>query len=304
MIAIPDELTTTMARFGDKGRAWLRSLPPIVDEFVDRWSLTLGSPFPASYSYVTPARLRDGVSAVLKVNFVDRENVHEGEALRRYEGRGAVRLLDADDEAGVLLLERCEPGTRLSQIEDDEVATAIAADVIRRLWKPVGAGHPFERVSDRARAWAASVPEEFERLGRPFDTDLAERASALFAELADSSDEAFLLDQDFHHYNVLAAQREPWLAIDPKPLVGDRAFDLGALLRNPGPQVFEGRDPGRVTARRIDQLVEALGLSRERIVGWAVAQSVELGLWSLSVGDRETGEWEIFCAEVLSQILG
>src|SRR5207249_62457 len=142
-----------------------------------------------------------------------------------YEGRGAVRLIDADDEAGVLLLERCEPGTRLSQIEDDEVATAIAADVIRRLWKPVGAGHPFERVSDRARAWAASVPEAFERRGR-------------------------------------------------------------------------------AAARRSDQLVEARGLGRERIVGWAVAQSVELGLWSLSVGDRETGEWEIFCAEVLSQILG
>lgn len=300
MIVVPAELIrTTLDRSGEDGADWLRRLPELVEEYATRWSLEIGTPFPASYSFVAPATREDGTRAVLKVNLVERENVLEAEALRAYGGEGAVLLHEADPAAGVLLLERCEPGTRLVEIADDEEATAIAAAVLRRLWRPAGPGHPFELLADRAREWSASILSDFDRLGAPFERSLAERASALFGELADSSEEAFLLHQDFHHYNVLAAQREPWLAIDPKPMVGERAFDIGSFLRNPGPEILSLPDPRAFTARRIDRFAADLGLDRDRIIGWALAQTVELGLWSLSVGGREWGEWEIACAELL-----
>ena len=187
---------------------------------------------------------------------------------------------------------------------DDEEATAVAASVLRRLWRPVESGHPFELMVDRAREWSASILSDFAAMGGPFDRKLAEQASELFGEMAGSADERFLLHQDFHHSNVLSARREPWLAIDPKPIVGERAFDIGAFLRNPGPEILAMPDPKAFTARRIDQFAAELELDRDRITGWALAQAVELGLWSLSVGQREWGEWEIACAELLAALIG
>ena len=305
MIVVPAELVqTTLGRLGEEGAEWLRRLPELVEEYAARWSLEIGPPLPANYSFVAPADREDGTRAIIKVNLVERENVHEADALRTYAGKGAVLLHEADPQAGVLLLEQCEPGTTLAEaVPDDEEATAIAATVLRRLWRPVEPGHPFERAADRAREWSASILSDFAAMGRPFERKLAEQASGLFAELADSSDESFLLHQDFHHYNVLSAQREAWLAIDPKPIVGERAFDIGAFLRNPGPEILSMPDPKAFTARRIDRFAAELELDRGRITGWALAQAVELGLWSLSVGERQWGEWEIACAELLAALI-
>jgi len=174
-----------------------------------------------------------------------------------------------------------EPGTPLTALceTDDAAATSAASSVMRKLWRTPHAGHAFPTVAD----WG----EGFRRLrGRfgggtgPFPRALVEEAETLFRELLESSAEPVLLHGDLHHGNVLAAAREPWLAIDPKGLVGEPAYEVGALLRNPLPQLFDWPRPVRVAERRIAQLSEELGFDRERVRGWGLAQAVLSGWWT------------------------
>jgi streptomycin 6-kinase len=133
----------------------------------------------------------------------------------------------------------------------------------------------------------------------PFPPKLVDEAETLFAELLDSSAAPVLLHGDLHHSNVLAAAREPWLAIDPKGLVGEPAYEVGALLRNPLPQLFNWPEPVRVSERRVAQLAEELGFERARVRGWGVAQAVLAGWWSF----EDTGSGEEFgvaAAEILA----
>lgn len=282
--------------YGEEGVAWLESLPDLLDDCARRWSLQVGPPFePLSYNYVAPASRADGTRAVLKVGFPNRELLTEMEALRLYAGRGCVQLLEADPERAAFLLERIEPGTTHSRIGDDALMTTIAAELMCRLWRPVPAEHPFPTVAD----WAAGLDrlrQEFNGGTGPLPSALVAEAEALFAELLPSQAELVLLHGDLHHDNILAASREPWLAIDPKGVVGEPAYEVGALLRNGWRQ---DPDPWRLQARRIAMLAEALGLDRERLRAWGVAQAVLSAWWSLE--DHGHG-WEeaIACAEILS----
>ena len=230
----------------------------------------------------------DGTPVVLKLSFPeDKEFETEAEALRLFDGRGAVRLLELDLESGAMLLERCEPGAPLETVEDDEEATLIAAGVLEELWRPVPPEHPFPSVADWARG--------FDRLRRryaggtgPMPGALVERAEALFAELISSQTETFLLHGDLHHGNILAAKRRPWLAIDPKGVVGEPAYDTAALLHNPV-ELLREPDPGRLLRRRIDLLSERLDLDRERVRGWGLAQAVLAAYWGLEDGGKRVG---------------
>jgi streptomycin 6-kinase len=281
------------------GAEWLSRLPSIVAECERRWSLRVGPPFAEpSYNYVAPAVRGDGMPAVLKVCPANREFFTEAEALKLFDGRGAVRLLEAHLEQGALLLERLEPGTPLARLTDDEEVTAIAVQVMRRLWRPVPAGHPFPSVAD----WAGGLGRLRERFGGgsgPFPAMLVEEAERLFAELIGSAAELRLLHGDLHHGNILAGQRRPWLAIDPKGLVGEPAYETGALLRNPLPRLLAAPRPELILARRVDQLAEELGFDRARLQGWGVAQAVLAAWWALE--DHGHG-WEPFiaCAELLA----
>jgi streptomycin 6-kinase len=280
---VPEALVraTTQLR-GEAGARWLEGLPALVADLERRWSLEAGPPFPgASVSWVAPASLSGGTPAVLKLSFPgDKELGNQIRALELFGGRGAVRLLAADPGAGALLLERCKPGAPLSGVEDDERATCIAAGVMEELWRPVPPEHPFPPVAD----WA----EGFARLRRryrggtgPLSGALVGRAEALFKELIPSQAETFLLHGDLHHGNVLSAGRRPWLAIDPKGFVGERAADTATLLHNPAGFLAREPNPGRLLRRRIDLLSERLGLDRARVRGWGLAQAVAAAYWGL-----------------------
>ncbi|HEX8219168.1 MAG TPA: aminoglycoside phosphotransferase family protein, partial [Chloroflexia bacterium] len=242
----------------------------------------------------------DGSEIVLKVKFPSAELMPEIEALRLYGGRGIAQLLDADQDRGVLLLERLDPGTPLSLLTDDEQATSIAAGVMRRLWRPAPQEHPFPTVA----RWASGLGRLREHFGGttgPLPSRLVEQAESLFAELLASSPEQALLHGDLHHDNILAAEREPWLAIDPKGLIGEPAYEVGALMRNQLPQPLAGEHARRFLSRRLDQLAEELGLERARLHGWSLAQAVLSAWWSFE--DHGHG-WEpdIALAELLSGI--
>ena len=198
-------------------------------------------------------------------------------------------------------MERLWPGTPLSALTDDEQATSIAAQVMRQVWRPVPADHTFPSVED----WAGGLQKMrryFEGGTGPLPTKLVELAEALFAELLGSMAEPVLLHGDLHHDNILTAERQPWLALDPKGLVGEPAYEVGALLRNPFPRLITVPQPGRILARRVDQLAQELGFERERITGWGVAQAVLSAWWSIE--DHGYGwEYAITCAELLMELM-
>jgi streptomycin 6-kinase len=207
-------------------------------------------------------------------------------------------LLDADAERGILLLERILPGTPLSDVTDDQEATAIAAQVMRRLWRPAPAEHRFPTVA----RWAAGLQRLHARFGGgtgPFPAATIARAEGLFAELIASSTEDMLLHGDFHHWNVLTAGREPWLALDPKGIVGDPGYEVGPWIANRIPDDMDAATARRSMARLLDQLAEALPYDRARLRSWALAQFVLSAWWSYE--DHGYG-WEptIAKAEVLA----
>lgn len=302
MNSVPGDFARTIVDLhGQAGAGWLGRLPSVIGGCAQCWALTVLPPFqPLSYNYVAPAVRSDGTDAILKVGFPSPDLLTEIEALRTYGGHGIVHLLEVDRDQGALLLERLKPGSPLSTLTDDEEETSIAVQVMQQLWKPVSAGHPFPTVAK----WASGLHklrEHYEGSTGPFPTHLVEMAEALFSDLIGSMAQPVLLHGDLHHENILKAERQPWLAIDPKGVVGEAAYEVGALLRNPRPQLLAAPYPGQVLAARVDQLAEELGFDRARIVGWGIAQAVLSAWWSLE--DHGRGwEWAIACAELLAEL--
>lgn len=281
-----------------EGAAWLASLPACIAECERWWQIKAGEPFDLSYSYVTAARAADGEDVVLKVGVPNRELRCEVAALQLYDGGAAVRLLDSDAERGLLLLERLSPGEKLAALQDDEQATRIAAGLMRELWRPLPANHTFPTLAD----WVAGLRRLRQKFGAstgPFPPQLVEMAESLFEELLGSSEPPVLLHGDLHHLNILSSRRRPWVAIDPKGVAGERAYEPAALLENP--------EPGRyldlaVQRRRIEVLAEELGLDPQRIAKWGAAHAVLSAWWSY---EDSAGDWEpaLACAEVLAKLV-
>lgn len=233
---------------------------------------------------------------VLKLNFPEPESEHEATALDHWDGYGAVRLLAHDPERRALLIERCEPGTRLWELGDEDEANRIAAKVLRRLWRPPSSGHPFRLLADEAAQWAEKLSSDWRRLGCPFERDLIDEAIAACCELGPGVGEAVVLHQDLHGGNVLRSADRGWLAIDPKPLVGQREFDAAPLLRD---RRWELREPSarRRVRRRLDLLVQELGLERERMRRWGIAHALAWG-----VGSQKLEEDMVACARWLAAV--
>lgn len=287
---------------GDRGARWWRELPALLERCARRWSLTLLPPFDnLSYNYVMPVVRADGREGVLKVGVPNPELLSEINALRHYDGRGSVRLLAADEAWGALLLERLRPGVMLVTVEEDEAATRIAADLMQQLWRPPPEEHAFRSVAD----WAAGLQrlrDAFDGGAGPFPPRLVSLAEGLFPELLSSMEATVVLHGDLHHYNILAARRRPWLAIDPKGITGDRAYEVGAWLRNPLPQVGGWPDLEGILSRRVAILAEMLGFERQRLLAWGTAQAVLAAWWSY----EDEGDYDepiLACARCLANLL-
>jgi streptomycin 6-kinase len=301
---VPEEFArATLALHGEAGRLWLDGLPALVEDMAARWSLTVGPPFaPLSYNYAAPAEGPGGEPLVLKLGVPTRETLTEIEALLAFAGRGAVCLVDSDAGRGALLLERLEPGTQLNALceVDDGAATSAAAAVMRKLRRAMPhQPHVSPTVADWGRGFGRCRALFGGGTG-PLPRKLFEEAESLYAELLSTSAAPVLLHGDLHHGNILAAAREPWLAIDPKGLVGEPAYEVGALLRNPMPQLLRWPNPVRVTERRVAQLSEELGLERARVRGWGLAQAVLSCWWTIEDGG-ELGESGLAVAGVLAE---
>ncbi len=279
----------------EKGQHWLERLPAILARCEQQWGLKIGAPFAnLSFNYVAPALRTDGTAVIVKAYAGD-EFPLQVEALRLFDGHGMVQFLACDMENAVLLMEYLQPGTTLLHLEDDEQATAIAANVMRQVWRPISTTHPFPTVFAWGKGFGR-LRQHFDGGSGPFPPKLLEEAETLFAELSASMAEPMLLHGDLHHDNILMSTRQPWLAIDPKGLVGEPAYETGAFLRNALSQVFSATQPHRVLARRIAQLSEDLALNRVRIHGWGLSQAVLSAWWSIEDSGHVSQEMIAFAS--------
>ena len=248
------------------GDPWIDELPSIVRACAERWSLTLGEPWTNSVASLTMPAERDGEPVVLKIGIPDREGEFEAEALRRLDGDGAVRLLDDEPETRAMLLERCVPGTPLTE-QDPDAALDVLIGLLPRLWIP--AGEPFRPLAAEAADLIVEMREHWVRTGRSVDEALIDAATEAFEYLAPTQGEQVLVNQDLHAGNVLAAEREPWLLIDPKPLAGEREFGVASIVR--GRELGHSRE---AVLHRLDRLSDELELDRERVRLWTIAHTV------------------------------
>jgi streptomycin 6-kinase len=257
---------------------WLERVPELVAECVEEWELELGEPYEAGAAgYAVRAALTDGTPAVLKLIYPHREAEHEADALELLGGNGAVRLLARDDARSAMLLERCEPGTALAE-NGGETALDVLVELLPRHW--VRAGEPFHTLAEEAAWWIDELPEQWEQLGRAIERRLVDTAVDALRSLSESQGEQVLLNQDLHGDNVLAAEREPWLVIDPKPLVGEREFAVAPIVRS-----FELGSSKADVLYRLDRLTSELGLDRERARGWTIGQTMA---WAFDSDYSET----------------
>jgi streptomycin 6-kinase len=255
---------------------WMAALPSIVDELASRWSLDLGRPFQpgGSTSWVAPARNLAGERLVLKVGLPHYEALHEADGLRAWDGRGAARLHDAlvIDETSALLLELCEPGAALSQLVAAPEQDAVIASLLRGLWIEPPAGHRFRPLQSMCDAWADAFEEKqatFVGRGGEFDPGLMRAGVELLRGLPATAERSVLLCTDLHPQNVLAAQREPWLMIDPKPYVGDPTYDPVQHMLNL-PIRLKTNATGFV-----ERMAGLLDLNVDRLGQWLVARCVQ-----------------------------
>ncbi|WP_411082981.1 aminoglycoside phosphotransferase family protein [Streptomyces sp. cmx-18-6] len=265
-----------------RSRAWLAALPRLAGDFLDRWSLRRDGPVAHGMAaLVLPVVRADGTPAVLRLQPPGEENSGVVDGLRVWDGNGVVRLLAADPVGGVQLLERLEADRPLSSVADDAAVTEVLAGLMARL-SAVPAPPGMRRLADVAAAMVGQTPGALPLLRDPAEQALVRTCASAVAELAGEAGDR-LLHWDLHDGNVLAGEREPWLAIDPEPLAGDPGFELLPALDIRWERVVAG-GVDRTVLYRFDLLTEALGLDRRRATGWTLGRVLQNALWDIEDG--------------------
>jgi streptomycin 6-kinase len=271
---LPDNLAA--AAIGDGRGEWLERLPGFVEAVATNWSLRLGPPFQpgGQTAWVAPVEDSAGTPLVLKVLWRHYEAEDEAEGLAIWAGNGTVLLHDSaviDDQTTALLLERCRPGTALSTRPEEEQDRVIAGLLVR-LWREPPPGHPLRPLSEMCAQWA----DEFEEVAAQslLDPALVAKAMTLIRELPGSAEREVMLCTDLHAGNVLAAEREPWLVIDPKPYVGDPAYDILQHLINCPDRLRMNPD------RLLRRMTALTGLDTDRARLWLFARCVQESIGS------------------------
>lgn len=269
-LTVPESFAAGFDDDGEEGADWLARLPAITESCLDRWDLTIdGALMHGACALVVPVR-RAGTPAVLKVTWPHEEAEHEALALSMWDGDGAVRLLEHDAAAWALLLERLDPHTSLQHVPITE-ALPVIGGLSRRLDRPAPAG--IRHMRDNAARWVSELPAENDG---DVPAELVDQAVGYCRELAERAGD-HLVNEDLHYDNVLRAEREPWLVIDPKPIAGDREFGLIPLLWNRYDDVeAAGGLPAMVAAAGLD-----LALARK----WTFVRAVDTWL------DSGDGHW-------------
>ena len=291
--------------FGEDGYAFLKALPESIAAASARWGLTNVEPVPTlSYNFVAFAE-RGDEQVILKMGVPNREFKSEMAALRLFDGNGACRLLEHEEEKHWMLLERLRPGEMLSTLDDDEEATHIAAQVMQNIWRPADGllgQSPGSRTFIQLIDWFDGLKRlraSFQGGTGPFGEALVERVEGSVKEFFAENHRPVLMHGDFHHFNILSSERG-WLIIDPKGVTGPACYEVGPLLINPWNSLSVMKEYRSLTKRRIDILHERLGFERERIREWGLAHAVLSAWWGME--DHTGWEYALGCAEMIAEL--
>jgi streptomycin 6-kinase len=264
-LKIPSRLAAICRKTPERA-AWLDHLPDVLRRLGDLWALTPDAPLDGeepSCSYVAAVRSADGTPTVLKIAIPHMEGEHEIHGLRFWGGDATVRLLRADDDLGAMLLERCKPGTTLRVLAEHDQDVVISG-LLRRLWRSPSSPHPFRSLSTLTEYWTSETLGQIEQWP---DVGLVREGLQLLKELPRNASSKVLLATDLHAGNVVRAEREPWLVIDPKPFVGDPAYDATQHLFNCRTRLR--LDPDRT----IRSFADLAGIEHERVRLWTFARA-------------------------------
>ena len=309
---LPSEFISNIQNtFREDGHAFLKTLPDLIAEASTRWGLTDVQPAPIlSYNFVAFAN-RGNNNVVLKMGVPNREMKSEMATLRLFNGEGACRLLECDEERYWMLLERLNPGVMLSTLEDDDEATHIAAEVMKKIWRPLEtleSSSLLLNVEQQAVELQSFIQlsDWFDGLNNlrpmfnggtgPFNEKLVERAESSVKDFFVENHMPVLMHGDFHHFNILSSERG-WLVIDPKGVIGPAGYEVGPLMINPWSDFSDGNKIRLSVKRRIDILHEHLGFERERILEWSLAHAVLSAWWGIE--DNTGYESALAFAELL-----
>jgi streptomycin 6-kinase len=287
---------------GDKGKKWLKDLPKIIKDYEEKWALKVFPPFHLTYNYVAPAQDLNGKHVVLKISFPDNhEFITELEALKFYGGNGSIKILCEDIESSVMLLEKAEPGLRLREITDERKQISNASNVLKEIHKPILSDYPynFPTIAEWAKVFERHK-KTFSKKSDPVPSWMFEKAEEIFEHYLNEDREMVLLHGDLHSDNILSSERG-WLSIDPKGIIGEREFELGAYLRNPYYDFPKGSNYKNLETDRILQFSEELGFDKERIRNWAFACAVISLLWFLE-DEKYFKEIYVQNAQLLNEI--
>lgn len=263
---------------GEMGVKWLKEIPQIIKQLEKDWEIKVGKPFDLYFNYAVSATRNDGASVVLKIVFPDDKQFQsEVDALKVFNGESCVTLLEVDSEHFTMLLEKAEPGVALDPWKDDNEATKVIASVIKKLAKPVPQQHHFTDVKDFAKD-ISNFKQKYKE-SNPLPEYLIDKAEELIKHLIDTSTSVVVNHGDLHHGNILSAEREPWLAIDPKGIVAEPTFETGSMLRNPYPELANKPDIDEILTNRIRILAEELELDPIRIQQWGLVQAILGAIW-------------------------
>lgn len=296
---VPDALLAALHRTpadgGPDGASWLRRLPALVEEVLAQWSLSPAGPATSGRTaLVLPVR-RDRVTLACKIGWPHHDSAQEHLALRHWAGDGAVQLVAADPGRGAMLLEALDARHDLTEVWVEEACVVVGA-LLARLHVP--APPSMRRLSEVAAGWADSLRAADGILPRR----LVVRGLALIDDLSTDPDcDATLVHTDLHFRNVLAADREPWLAIDPKPLAGHPGIELQPLLRNRTDELGTGSALRWSVRRRVEIVCEAAGIDERWARPWTIVTSTLQALWAAQDGDTDGASLHIALAKALEE---
>jgi streptomycin 6-kinase len=334
----PKFIATIQNGYGEEGKAFLKALPESIAKASAQWNLTDVQPVPMlSYNFVAFAKRSltaktaesakensnlSGLSAlggskdiVFKMAVPNREFKSEMAALKLFNGEGACRLLEYDEEKYWALLERLNPGVMLATLEDDEEATRIAAEVMRKIWRPMESASLLADTQEKPQQQAVGLQnfiqltDWFEGLNRlrkmfdggtgPLNAKLVERVESSVKDFFAENHHPVLMHGDFHHFNVLSSERG-WLIIDPKGVIGPAGYEIGPFMMNPWGEILNGTSFRLRLKRRIDILHEHLGFERERIREWSLAHAILSAWWDIE--ENKIPEYSSAFAEMMAEL--
>ncbi len=294
---LPEKFIRLMTEsHGAKGARWLAELPAIIGEIEENWSLEIGKPFEnLSYHFVAPCKFANGGEAVLKIGFPEENSpvFNEAEMLKLYDGKGAVRFLRLDEKRFALLLEKLNPGEHLRRVfpQDTQRTVEIAIKILRKIKLKPPEKHDFVFLKD----WFAGF-EKAETTA--FQNVELKKARGFYEELSQA--ETFLIHGDFHHENILSAIREPFLAIDPKGIVGQIGYEICVFLNNHFRWLSNDADLREKLDSAVLKFSEAFEIEPQNLRKWAYAQAVLSAWWTFEENGKNwqtdlalTEVWEV-----------